>query len=87
MRGEAFAYLRSSEAKHLQRSRGIEGRAHHAVPVIERIFRPADRARRAGGETLGDLDRLVLQHFILDAERDKQTVDWVGPAQAIDSNK
>src|SRR5947207_9575186 len=38
MRGKAFLHLGTEEAQHLERRRGVEGRAHHAQPVVERVL-------------------------------------------------
>src|ERR1044072_5740665 len=43
MRGEAFLPLGPHEAQHLQRRRRVEGGAHHAKPVVERVLGEADR--------------------------------------------
>src|SRR4029453_16887903 len=36
VRGETFLHLRSHEAQHLERRRGVERGAHHAQPVVQR---------------------------------------------------
>src|SRR5882672_4967400 len=38
VRGEAFLHVGPHEAQHLQRRRGVEGRAHHAQPVVQRVL-------------------------------------------------
>src|SRR5215471_13864314 len=42
VRGEAFLHLGTHEAQHLERGRGVERRAHHAQPVVERVLGKAD---------------------------------------------
>jgi len=67
MRGEAFLHLGPHEAQHLERRRGIEGRAHHPQPVVERVLGEADRGLRALGELGGDLEAFGLELVVLDA--------------------
>src|SRR6478735_6720206 len=43
MGGQAFLHLGAHEAQHFERRRGVERRAHHAQPVVERVFGEADR--------------------------------------------
>src|SRR5262245_17426459 len=42
VRGEAFLHLGPHEAQHLERRRGVERRAHHAQPVVQRVLGEAD---------------------------------------------
>src|SRR5271154_5713174 len=49
MRGEAFFHIGAEEAQHLQPQRRVEGRTHHAQPVVEGVLGEADRALRAFG--------------------------------------
>src|SRR5829696_5857098 len=69
--GQAFLHLGPHEAQHLERRRGIERRAHHAQPVVQRVLGEADRGLRALGELGGDLQALGLELIILDAQRDQ----------------
>src|SRR4029453_6611044 len=71
VRGEAFLHLGPHEAQHLERRRGIEGGAHHAQPVVERVLGEADRGLRPLGELGRNLEPLGLQLVVLDAERDQ----------------
>src|SRR6187551_171186 len=67
MRGEAFLHLGPHEAQHLERRRGVEGRAHHAQPVVERVFGEADRGLGAFGELGRHFETLGLELVVLDA--------------------
>src|SRR4029453_9479941 len=71
MRGEAFLHLGPHEAQHLQRRRRVEGGAHHAKPVVERVLGEADRGRATLCEVVRDLDPLGLELVVLDAQRDQ----------------
>src|SRR5258705_7107894 len=71
MRGKAFLHLGTEEAQHLERRRGVEGRTHHAQPVVERVLGEADRSLRALGELGRDLETLGFELVVLDAERDQ----------------
>src|SRR5215216_4349073 len=71
VRGEAFLHLGAHEAQHLERRRGVEGRAHHAQPVVQRVLGEADRGLRAFGELGRDLQALGLELVVLDAQRDE----------------
>ena len=59
------------EAQHLERRRGVEGRAHHAQPVVERVLGEADRGLRALGELGRDLEALGFELVVLHAQRDQ----------------
>src|SRR5687767_347281 len=70
-RGEAFLHFGPGEAEHLQGERGVESRARHAQPVVERILGPAQRGLRAGGKAACYLERLGLQLGLVAGERDQ----------------
>src|SRR3954471_14146067 len=71
VRGEAFLHVGTHEAQHLERCRGVERRAHHAQPVVERVFGEADRGLCALGELGCDFQALGFELIVLDAQRDE----------------
>src|SRR4029077_21054936 len=52
-------------------------------PVVQRVFRPADSARRSGRESPRDLERFRVELGILDTERDEADALGVFPAQGF----
>src|SRR6185295_16299005 len=68
---DAFGRVARIPAHEFERQRGVEVGAHHAQPVVERVFREADRRARAVGELRRDLDALRLELVVGDAERDE----------------
>src|SRR5882757_3829769 len=71
MGSQSFLHLRPEEAQHLERERRVERGAHHAQPVIERVFGEADRGLRPLGQLGGDFERLRFKLLVLDTERDQ----------------
>src|SRR4029453_10504462 len=71
VRGEAFLHLGAHETQHLERRRGVERRAHHAQPVVERVLGEADRGLCAFGKLGRDFQALGLELVVLDTERDE----------------
>src|SRR5216117_1251755 len=71
VRSDAFLRLRAGEAEHFERERGVERRAGHPQPVVERVLGPAQRRLRAGSELARHLERLRLQLGFLAGERNE----------------
>src|SRR2546422_998619 len=71
VRSDAFLRFRAGEAEHFERERGVERRAGHPQPVVERVLGPAQRRLRAGSELARHLERLRLQLGFLAGERNE----------------
>src|SRR5689334_10849433 len=68
---KAFGGVAGVPAHELERQRGVEVRAHHAQPVVERVFREADRGARALRELCGHFDAARVELIVRHAERDE----------------
>ena len=71
VRCEPLGRVGTTEAVELVRERRVEDRAHRAVPVVQGVLRPPDRALRAVGQLGRDPECLVEQRVVVHAERDQ----------------
>src|SRR5581483_10082702 len=69
VRRQALCGVRTSEPEELIGERRVERRRHDAVPVVERVLGPPQRALCAGGERHRHLERLGPHLVVLDAQR------------------
>src|SRR5204863_3578412 len=69
VRGQALGRVRAAEAEELVGERRVERRAHGAVPVVQRVLRPAKRVLRPAGQRDGDLERARLHVVVVDGYR------------------
>src|SRR5690606_16912940 len=83
VRRQALAGVRPTEAEELVGQRGVQDRGLGPVPVVERVLRPADGLLGAAAQPLGDLERGVVDGFVVDAQRDESDAHGLLAAERL----
>src|SRR5262245_1004767 len=88
-RGRALRQLVAGKAEEFHAERGVEDRAGCAQPVVERVFGPADRVRRALRQPHRDVHGALLHLLVRHRERDETdalgllAADWLAQQQMV----